>query len=461
MRNSLPRWSVTISLLLILLAGCDQEELFSSMVPEDEANFAKQHIDLIRSGDLDAVIAQLDRKIVTNDTRSQIEQLADLLPHEASTDIQTVGSHVTTGPQGRSAALTFQYEFADAWYLVAVWLRRSAGELLVTGVNVQPLEVPLQEMNAFGIDRRGVLGYLFMFCMVVVPLFCIAAFVTCLRTPIPKRKWLWALFTLLGFGTVSMNWTTGEVGYSILSIQLLGAGFAKAGLYAPWVVSFAAPLGAIVFLTRRSEWLAAVPAERARADALEASARSSGRVAANYTIRRASPGDASAVTTIGAALFRQAYDGAIPDAETEAYVAANFAEARQRAELSDADIVTLLAEDAGRPVAFAQLRRGNVPVESTIGADFELWRIYVDRAYHGSGLARLLLSEGLEAAVALSAHGVWLSVWEKNPRALSFYRKAGFQTVGYHNFSVGGSDYRDAVMCMAVDSFDRSGFISS
>jgi RimJ/RimL family protein N-acetyltransferase len=41
---------------------------------------------------------------------------------------------------------------------------------------------------------------------------------------------------------------------------------------------------------------------------------------------------------------------------------------------------------------------------------------------------------------------VWLGVWERNPRAIAFYKKFGFLEVGVHVFPLGFDPQRDIVM---------------
>jgi ribosomal protein S18 acetylase RimI-like enzyme len=41
-------------------------------------------------------------------------------------------------------------------------------------------------------------------------------------------------------------------------------------------------------------------------------------------------------------------------------------------------------------------------------------------------------------------------VWERNDRALAYYRKSGFVDVGSHTFVVGGDAQTDRVMVRAV-----------
>ncbi len=41
---------------------------------------------------------------------------------------------------------------------------------------------------------------------------------------------------------------------------------------------------------------------------------------------------------------------------------------------------------------------------------------------------------------------MWLGVWEKNPRALRFYQKIGFQEFDKHIFTLGNEKQTDIMM---------------
>ena len=64
-------------------------------------------------------------------------------------------------------------------------------------------------------------------------------------------KWLWAIFTLLGIGTVSLNWTTGQMTIEPVAVRLLGMRAGWVDQYSPFVITLSVPLGAIVFLAKR------------------------------------------------------------------------------------------------------------------------------------------------------------------------------------------------------------------
>jgi ribosomal protein S18 acetylase RimI-like enzyme len=56
----------------------------------------------------------------------------------------------------------------------------------------------------------------------------------------------------------------------------------------------------------------------------------------------------------------------------------------------------------------------------------------------------------LSEAQARQARTLWLGVWERNPRAIAFYRKRGFQDVGSHEFLLGQDRQTDRVMVLAI-----------
>lgn len=80
----------------------------------------------------------------------------------------------------------------------------------------------------------------------------------------------------------------------------------------------------------------------------------------------------------------------------------------------------------------------------------ELARFYVDRAFHGTDVSRKMLEIVLAHAELQGAPAMWLSVWKQNARAIAFYRKRGFQTIGEGNFLMGEDLQDDFIMERAV-----------
>lgn len=128
------------------------------------------------------------------------------------------------------------------------------------------------------------------------------------------------------------------------------------------------------------------------------------------------------------------------------YLASAFGESVQQRELADPARVYLLAHIGDHLSAFALLKVGSTNAAVTGESPVEVERFYVDYAFHGHGLAALLMSACIDTARERGGRTLWLGVWEKNPRAIRFYEKQGFVDVGSHPFVLGTDVQTDRVM---------------
>jgi GNAT superfamily N-acetyltransferase len=122
---------------------------------------------------------------------------------------------------------------------------------------------------------------------------------------------------------------------------------------------------------------------------------------------------------------------------------------QQSAEIGDPDIISLLVEDNGEAVAYAQMRLHHAPDCVSGPEPIELWRFYVERRWHGKGVAQQLM-ERVKDEARQRAKTLWLGVWEHNARARAFYEKCGFVDVGAHVFLFGTDPQTDRVMAVAL-----------
>lgn len=172
---------------------------------------------------------------------------------------------------------------------------------------------------------------------------------------------------------------------------------------------------------------------------------------AEVAVRLAGAADAAALSAFAERIFRETFGPDNTPANLDLYCLQVFSPVLQAAEIADARIVTLVAVDAGGAiVGFAQLRLGPVPECVTGPMPLELVRFYVDTPLHGTGLARRLMEAVVDAARGQGVRTLWLGVWEHNPRAQAFYRKAGFTDVGAQTFRLGSDLQTDRVMMRAL-----------
>jgi ribosomal protein S18 acetylase RimI-like enzyme len=165
-------------------------------------------------------------------------------------------------------------------------------------------------------------------------------------------------------------------------------------------------------------------------------------------IRRGTVEDVEVLADLGEQTFRETFASQNTPADMKAYVERAFAPAKIRGELEDPASVFLLAFGAvdRAPIGYAGMRAGAPALLATGPRPIELRRLYARRDALGKGVGAALMGACLEEAAEGGYETVWLGVWEHNLRALAFYRRWGFETVGSHSFSLGSDEQTDLIM---------------
>ncbi|MBY0314247.1 MAG: GNAT family N-acetyltransferase [Bdellovibrionales bacterium] len=135
--------------------------------------------------------------------------------------------------------------------------------------------------------------------------------------------------------------------------------------------------------------------------------------------------------------FHETFSPTNTELNMRVYMDTYFTPQKLEGELKDPKRSIFMAWVENQPVGYFNMYDG--PVEACVKSErpIELARIYVDRAWQGKGVAQALMSKALEVARSKNKNGVWLGVWENNPRAQAFYLKNNFNKVGSHIFQMG------------------------
>jgi ribosomal protein S18 acetylase RimI-like enzyme len=134
----------------------------------------------------------------------------------------------------------------------------------------------------------------------------------------------------------------------------------------------------------------------------------------------------------------------------DAYLAASFSHPQIESELNARSSRFILAYQGHQLVGYIRLFESDVPQVVTGLKPVELVRIYVDPDLIGGGCGSALMARGLEEARRLEYETIWLGVWEKNQRAIQFYRKWGFEVVGGLDFVLGTDVQHDFLMARSL-----------
>jgi diamine N-acetyltransferase len=169
-----------------------------------------------------------------------------------------------------------------------------------------------------------------------------------------------------------------------------------------------------------------------------------------FTVRPAGPEDAAALSRLGPATFREAFGREFPPAFVDERMAVIYGYGRLVEDLANPVQSWFLAEAGGKAIGFLTLAASPAPSCVTGPAPLELSRLYVREAWHGRGPAFALMEAGLEAARRRPARTLWLQAWERNPKALAFYRAHGFREAGRVVVAFGGAELPHLVLVRSL-----------
>ena len=112
----------------------------------------------------------------------------------------------------------------------------------------------------------------------------------------------------------------------------------------------------------------------------------------------------------------------------------------------------LLAYDGEEPLGYVRIREGERHSEFKNHTSIEIARIYATKSSIGKGVGKALMQECIRIAKDMKRDIIWLGVWEKNDRAIEFYRKWGFEKFAEHDFVLGTDVQTDWLMSRRVEN---------
>jgi len=170
----------------------------------------------------------------------------------------------------------------------------------------------------------------------------------------------------------------------------------------------------------------------------------------SFVIRRARPSDAGALSGFAARLFRATYGNDTAASDLDSYIYKNFSAEHQEAEIVDPSAAVFLATADDLIIGYAHVIVGTADKRSAL-----LNRIYINAEWRGSGLANDLLQAVVGESEQRGVTRLELTVFERNVRAIAFYKRAGFAATGSTTFMVGEDLQTDVVMKLdLVEQFD-------
>lgn len=166
----------------------------------------------------------------------------------------------------------------------------------------------------------------------------------------------------------------------------------------------------------------------------------------SINITQASLKDLAILQDLGRKTFYETFAPHNSEEQIQQYLEESFAEDKLTKELNHPDSLFFIAWEEENPVGYLKVNSGKAQTELQDETSLEIERIYVKSSHHGKKVGQLLYHQAFETAVELKKQYLWLGVWEKNHRAVGFYKKNGFEEFGKHVFRLGDEEQTDLMM---------------
>ncbi|PBJ15996.1 GNAT family N-acetyltransferase [Flavobacterium sp. ACN6] len=163
-------------------------------------------------------------------------------------------------------------------------------------------------------------------------------------------------------------------------------------------------------------------------------------------IKKASINDITVLQAIGRQTFSETFADVNSEENMIKYLNESFASEKLSLELSNSNSHFYLAELDDKVIGYLKLNTGDAQTEKQENNALEIERIYVAKEFHGKKIAQALYAQAMQTASEVNASYIWLGVWEKNFRAVSFYTKNGFVQFNTHIFKLGNDEQTDLLM---------------
>jgi len=242
-----------LTLLVGLLLSCNPSIDFKKIVPQQVDKFATGFVDDIKQGNIEECLSKVTSEMNNQTGRNYLTNSFKSIQNLQIDSFRIINARQQTmmGENGfTNYSVDYEYFIKDKHLYFTFGIREQKGKLSITAFDGRFFETSLTEIHSFTLHKKGVVHYLFLAFAILIPIFILVTVIFAIKTKLNK-KWLWIIGILLGFAKFSINWTTGQVGFQLISLQILGAGFSKQGLVAPWTLSFTLPIVAMTFWIKR------------------------------------------------------------------------------------------------------------------------------------------------------------------------------------------------------------------
>lgn len=166
----------------------------------------------------------------------------------------------------------------------------------------------------------------------------------------------------------------------------------------------------------------------------------------NIKIAGVTPNDVARLQDISIQTFSETFSAVNTPEDMAQYLNESLSLNKLSDELNNKSSQFYFAVRGEQVIGYLKLNTGQAQTDVKDNDALEIERIYVSQAFLGKNIGKLLYEKAVQIARQVGARYIWLGVWEKNFRAISFYRKNGFVEFDQHVFMLGTDRQIDIMM---------------
>jgi ribosomal protein S18 acetylase RimI-like enzyme len=171
----------------------------------------------------------------------------------------------------------------------------------------------------------------------------------------------------------------------------------------------------------------------------------------NIEILKVTISDIYRLQSISRQTFSETFAEHNKESNMKKYLDENFSFEKLTTELTTPESEFYFASIDNKIIGYLKLNFDQAQTEIKDQKTLEIERIYVLKEFHGKKVGQILYNTALDIATKTKAEYLWLGVWEKNLRAISFYKKNGFVEFDKHQFKLGNDVQTDIMMKLKLN----------
>ena len=166
----------------------------------------------------------------------------------------------------------------------------------------------------------------------------------------------------------------------------------------------------------------------------------------SYQIKKVSTDELEELKKLSVDTFSDTFTEQNNEIQMKAYLEKAFNTDQLRSELSNPESFFYFVKEEDKILGYLKLNTKTAQTDQVLDSSLEIESIYLTQEAQGKGIGKLLMNFSIAEAKRRNLLCLWLGVWEKNEKAIAFYKSYGFEVFADHPFKLGDESQKDLLM---------------